>query len=870
MPGLSSQEAQARLAKYGENRLPEPKETSALVIFIRQFKSPFIYVLFAAAVVSWFLGQQVNSYFILAVLLLNAVIGTVQEYSAARAAKALKKMVPSFASVYRDGDVIRIETHLLVPGDLVQLVSGDKVPADIQLKESRNLSADESLLTGESLPQSKSADAQVSSEAPLSERSDSLFAGTLISQGRGKGEVVATGFNTQLGKIVKQVAGGTQVKPPLMQRIESFTRKISVAILLIIALLFVITVLRGDDLSEVFLMGVALAVSAIPEGLPAAITVALAIGMGRMAKKGVIVRKLLAVEALGSCTFIASDKTGTLTMNEMTITEVDLSDGHRYRVTGEGLDLHGEVENESARTNGDLLHELALCAALANEATLRCEDGQWFGEGDKVDQAFLVLAAKLGYEPGELTKVYPQQGLIPYESEHAYCASINIIGQQHKVCIKGSVERLLPMCSLDGLGRELDKEQIHQQTSHMASRGLRVLAVAGKALELESIELTDALHHMRFLGLVGIKDPIRPGVIEAIAECKTAHLEIAMVTGDHPDTALAVARELQFEPYPQHAVIGQQIKEKEADSVGFDALVDKGRVYARVEPQQKLQLVQAWQRQGHFVAVTGDGVNDAPALRHAHVGVAMGQRGTDVARESADLIITDDNFASLVEGIRQGRIVYNNIRKVVFLLISTGAAEIVLFILSVLMGLPLPLLPVQLLWLNLVTNGLQDVALAFEPAEGDELRRAPRKPKEPVFDRLMIERVLINALAMGCIAFAIFYLALEQGMSVESARNTTLLLMVLFENIHVFNSRSETRSIFKHRFFSNPFLLFGMLAAQGLHIGAMHSTFLGGILQIEPVALTLWAQLLGLACTLLLVDEIHKVVIHRRQKAHAV
>lgn len=869
MQGLSSHEAQARLTRYGENRLPEPKETSILVIFLRQFKSPFIYVLLLAAVVSWFLEHRINSLFIAVVLLLNALIGSIQEYSAARSAKALRKMVPYFTAVYRDGVVQKIETHLLVPGDIVQLVSGDKVPADIKLLQSHHLSCDESLLTGESLPQAKSPSPAVPLDAPLNERHDALFAGTLVSQGRGTGEVTGTGLRTQLGQIVQQVAVEPGSKPPLMTRVEAFTHKISLAVLLIIVLLFIVGMSRGEDIGQMFLMAVALAVSAIPEGLPAAITIALAIGMRRMAKCGVIVRKLLAVEALGSCTFIASDKTGTLTMNEMTITDVILSDGLHLKITGEGLDLHGDVQNHGSQVaKNPAFIQLVLSGALANEAQLNFSEGQWRGEGDKVDLAFLVLAAKLDLYASGMDKRYPQQSLLPYESENAYCASINRVDEQWILSVKGSTERLLTMCNEDCHGRPLNKQQLVHATRTLAQKGFRVLAVACKALDEPTADITQSLHQLRLMGLVGMRDPVRPGVKEAIGDCESADIEMAMITGDHPDTALSVARELGFRPYPHHAITGAELKTAE-DNQALDALIKNERVFARIEPQQKLALVKAWQRYGHFVAVTGDGVNDAPALRHAHVGVAMGKRGTDVARESADLIITDDNFSSLVEGIRQGRIVYNNIRKVVFLLLSTGAAEIVLFILSVLMELPLPLLPVQLLWLNLVTNGLQDVALAFEPAEGDELKRPPRQPKEPIFDFLMIRRVLANALVMGAVAFAIFYLALEQGMPVDQARNRTLLLMVLFENIHIFNSRSETRSLFRQRFFSNPLLLFGMLAAQSVHILAMHVPFLAQILMIAPVSLVDWGHLLLLASVLLLTDELHKYVIRagKGQKA---
>lgn len=858
MPGLSQSQAETLLAKHGANRLPQPREDGLLLIFLRQFKNPFIYVLLAAALVSWFLNQYINSYFIFAVLLLNAMIGSLQEYSAARAAKALKKMVPSFSTVIRDNRLQQIPNEQLVPSDLVELVSGDKVPADIRLTESQQLSCDESMLTGESLPQGKQATRSIPDSAALIERSDMLFAGTIVTRGRGRGIVEYTGSNTQIGQIASEIGGTANTMPPLLLRMQRFTLKVTYSVLLVIALLFLITLLRGDDLSQVFLMGVALAVSAIPEGLPAAITIALAIGMRRMARVGVILRKLLAVEALGSCTLIASDKTGTLTLNEMTIHKLILPTGRQFNVSGEGKDIHGAVETNGLSEQHEL-QQLATAGALANQAELIQVDGEWLSHGDHVDIAFLILAVKLGLDIEQLNSRYRQLDMIPYESDNAYSASINLIGKQTVLLAKGSVERILEMCSHANQHQALERQLIIEQEKSLAQQGHRVMALASRPLPDSYGNPEDELHDLDFLGIVGMLDPLRPEVPEAIAACKKASINVLLVTGDHPDTASSIAKQLNLSTTSCDAITGKELEQRLQKATPEQwTITTQERVFARVEPKQKQLLVEQLIRQGEFVAVTGDGVNDAPALRHAHVGIAMGKRGTDVARESADLILTDDNFASITEGIRQGRLVYSNIRKVVFLLISTGAAEIFLFILSVLFGLPLPLLPIQLLWLNLVTNGMQDVALAFEPAEGNELNKPPRSPQEPMFNRLMIERVLINALVMGGIAFILFVQALQMGMNEVEARNLTLLLMVLFENIHVFNSRSETLSIFKQPFFGNPFLLIGMLCAQGIHIAAMHLPIISDILQITPVTLQQWASLLSYACILILIDEIHK------------
>lgn len=858
MPGLSQSQAEVLLAQHGENCLPEAREDGFLLIFLRQFKNPFIYVLLAAAVVSWFLNQYINSYFIFAVLLLNALIGSVQEYSAARAAKALKKMVPSFSTVIRDDRLQQIPNEQLVPSDLVELVAGDKVPADIRLIECQQLNCDESMLTGESLPQKKQSTHPVTGNVSLVERSDMLFAGTIVTRGRGRGIVEQTGRHTQIGQIASELGGGENVKPPLLQRMERFTFIITYSVMLIIALLFVITLIRGDDLSQVFLMAVALAVSAIPEGLPAAITIALAIGMRRMARAGVIVRKLLAVEALGSCTLIASDKTGTLTLNEMTIHKIILPSGKQFSVSGEGTDIHGSVQT-STDNEQQSLQQLGTAGALANQAELKQVSGEWLSHGDHVDIAFLILAAKLGLEPEQLKAHHRQLDMIPYESENAYSASINLIGMQTFLLVKGSVERVLSMCRYSGSHHPLDRQLIITQENQLARQGYRVMALASRQLTQTYDKLEDELYELNFLGMVGMVDPLRTEVPAAIQACKQANINVLMVTGDHPDTASAIAKQLNLITASQKTIIGRDLENRLQQGTPEQLKISpEERVFARVEPKQKQLLVEQLIRQGEFVAVTGDGVNDAPALRHAHVGIAMGKRGTDVARESADLILTDDNFASIVEGIRQGRLVYANIRKVVFLLISTGAAEILLFILSVLFGLPLPLLPIQLLWLNLVTNGMQDIALAFEPAEGNELNKPPRPPQEPMFNRLMIERVLVNALVMGCIAFILFVQALQMGLDEIEARNLTLLLMVLFENIHVFNSRSETLSIFKQPFFGNPFLLLGMLSAQGIHIAAMHLPIISNILQVTPVTLQQWSTLLSYACSLILIDEVHK------------
>lgn len=880
--GLSSEDVAERQGRYGPNQLPEVSGESPYLIFLHQFNSPFIYVLLVAAVVSLTLNQKLNAFFILFVLLINATIGTVQEYSAQRAAAALKKMVPQYASVLRDGVTRKVDATELVPGDIVFLVTGDRVAADLKLIECLDLLIDESLLTGESLAAEKQADVSSVDARPLAERVDCAFAGTIVTHGRAQGEVIATGVHSQIGQIAVGVSEVDHIKPPLLKRIERFTLRISYAILAVIALLFAITLLRGADLQDVFLLGVALAVSAIPEGLPAAITVALAIGMRRMARANVIVRRLIAVESLGSCTYIASDKTGTLTVNEMTVKEIVLPDETRYCVGGEGLDMHGDIqclegERHTSRLSSEepALLDLVRCAMLANEAELNLYQDEWVASGDGVDLACLVLAAKFGFDHQRIQSIYPELRRIPYESENAFSACMNRVDGKLMVHVKGSAEKVLMMCRGNSGQVSLQEATVEQQMLTLARQGYRVLACASREISDRDVDLNQQLSGLSFLGLLGMIDPLRPESYTAVAQCRSANIDVAMITGDHPQTAMALAMELKIAEAGSVPVTGSEVayaveqdEKRQANGdapVALRQLVDSSHVFARIEPTQKLQIVQQLISNGHFVAVTGDGVNDAPALHHAHVGIAMGKRGTDVARESSDLIITDDNFSSIVQGIKQGRIVYSNIRKVIFLLISTGAAEITLFILSVIFMLPIPLFPIQLLWLNLVTNGIQDVALAFEPEEGDELRRSPRPPKETIFNRLMMERVVVNAMVMGGLAFAVFAWQIHYGVAVESARNITLLLMVLFENVHVLNSRSETKSIFKQRFFGNPILLIGMLAAQAIHIAALYTPGLSDILQVEPVTLQAWSTLLLIALILIVVDELHKMYWERRK-----
>lgn len=870
--GLAASEAQQRLAQVGPNSLPKGRPLRFRAVFLRQFKSPLIYVLLLAGLVSLALQDWSDAGFIFAVLLINAAIGSYQEYSAERAAQALHSLVSPRARVVRDGDTLEIDSSQLVPGDLVLLDSGSKIPADLRLFDSHNLTIDESLLTGESVAAVKHSTAALGPDTALADRCNMAFAGTMVNTGRARGLVTATGGSTELGRIALSVLGRGQTKPPLLQRMERFTRRIAIGVAVAAMVVAVIQLSRGAPLEEIFMLAVALAVSAIPEGLPVAVTVALAVGMARMAKRAVIVRKLVAVETLGSCTYVASDKTGTLTVNQLTARRVQLPDQPPWEITGEGLAPEGLFllpQGTTLEEQGERLVALAKAATLANEAVLARRDGQWVGQGDSVDLALLTLAHKAGLPQATCLADWPPLDNLPYEPEHRFAASLNRHGEERQISVKGAVETLLPMCSRAGTAqgdRAINRDEILAQAEELANDGYRILAIAAATAGPDGAELArEDLHDLTFLGLVAMSDPPRAEAKDAVAACQRAGITVAMITGDHPVTASAIARDLHLLTGDDQVTTGTEVAEAaQQGDAALDRLCGRARVFARVAPEQKLQIVQALQRRGQFVAVTGDGVNDAPALRAAQVGVAMGERGTDVARETAEIILTDDNFASIAAGIEEGRIAYGNIRKVIFLLISTGAAEIVLFLLALFAGLPLPLLAVQLLWLNLVTNGIQDVALAFEPGEGDELRRPPRPPREAIFNRLMIERVLLSALLVGSAAFATYRWLLEWGWNIEEARSAVLLLMVLFENVQAFNSRSESRSLFTHNPLRNRLLLFGTLIAQGIHILAMYTPGLNSVLGIAPVSLDLWLTLLAVALLLLVAMELHKVTVRAR------
>ncbi|MBL8817310.1 MAG: HAD-IC family P-type ATPase [Planctomyces sp.] len=858
--GLTLNEVARRQQAYGPNVLPERGPTRVWKIVLRQFASPLIYILVAAAAVSSLIGDLKDAAFIAAVLVLNAVIGTYQEWQAEQSSHALRKLLRMHAQVERNGEVFEIMADELVPGDIIWLESGNRVPADVRLFSTQGLEVDESLLTGESLAVVKDSTWRGVGEVTLAERRNMAFAGSLVARGRAKGVVVATGTATSVGELALDVMSGTGGKPPLLDRMERFTNYVAVGTLAAAAIIGTLgIVLGGYTLVETFFFVVALAVAAIPEGLPVAITVALAVATTRMARRNVIVRQLTAVEGLGSCTLVATDKTGTLTCNELTVREVCLPNGDTFSVTGQGFTPQGEVLLAGWRIelpNHARLAETVRAAVLCNEAALHHRNGDWVWRGDAVDLAALSLGLKLGMSREAAIEENPLKGSIPFESERQFAASFHEFGDEIHVFVKGAPERVLEMC-----GKQLsvsERSQAEQLALGMASRGLRVLAIAsGKSEQaFHAKDIPAQPTNLRLLGFLGMIDPLRAGAREAVAECHRAGVRVSMVTGDHRVTALAIARELGLADRDDQVVTSAELDGKSVDQL--TGMIEEVRVFARVSPRQKLQIVEAARNAGHFVAVTGDGVNDAPALRAANIGVAMGKAGTDVAREASELVISDDNFSSIVAGIEEGRIAYDNIRKVIFLLVSMGAAELLMVLLAVIAGLPVPLLPVQLLWLNLVTNGIQGVALAFEPGEGDSLKRKPRPPGEDVFNRLMVERMLVAVLVVGGGGFVVFDRAIHFGWAVEDARNLLLLVMVLFENFHVGNCRSETRSAFALSPLRSPVLFFGTLGAFLVHVIGMYVPFLQNMLTTRPVEPILWGVAIGVSVLVIPVVEIHK------------
>ena len=853
--GLTERESADRLRRYGRNSLPEPRAPRALLVYLSQFKSPLVYLLLAASLVSLLAGDIVDAAFIFAVLQMNALIGTVQEWRGISRSRALHSMIQVWAEVVREGRRQHVNSSELVQGDVVQLESGMRVPADARVLEARDLLVDESLLSGESTPVTKVAGQKLAEDTAPSDRVTMVYAGTTVLAGRATAIVTHTSLHTQLGQIAGSLREVAEAPPPLVRQMQALTRGIAVVTLVLCAAVAVLEYFRGGALAEVFLLGVALAVSAIPEGLPVAITVALSVATVRMSRRNVVVRRLAAVEGLGACTLIASDKTGTLTLNELTVRVLWMPGIGEVPVSGEGYRLEGAVGGADGGPPVEA-QDLARAGAWCNEAHIEPgPDDSLRHSGDTVDVAFLVLARKAGISPARPAPL----SAIAYEPAQRFAATFYAEGERTRAYVKGAVETVLAMC--DPRLRELAS----REGERLAASGYRVLAVASGLVGEAAV---NALHDLRLLGIVGIIDPLRPEAAAAVSQCHSAGLSVVMITGDHPLTALAIAKQLGIAGPSARVTTGSQLGALEGGA--FDAAVRDTSVFARAQPLQKQAIVQSLQRAGHTVAVTGDGVNDAPALHSADIGVAMGRGGTDVARDAGDLVLADDNFASVVAGVEEGRVAYDNIRKVVWLLLGTGAAEIALFVLALALGLPLPLHAAQLLWLNLVTNGVQDVTLALERTEPDVMQRPPRRRGDSILDARMLGQVVLCGVVGGVLSIYVFQSCLNAGWALSASSSATLLFLVLYENVQVLICRSETRSLFRVPIRSNPWVIGGVVAAQLLQLLALQVPPLALVLDVEALPVSTWLWLLGLALLVVPFSEAYKAAVRVRLRARPV
>jgi Ca2+-transporting ATPase len=864
--GLTSDEARKRLAEVGPNVLAAEEKIRIFSILLHQFKSPLIYVLLVAAVVTFFLHEYIDMSVILAVVILNAVIGFIQEVKAEQGVRSLKKMVQAKARVLRDRREREIPGSELVPGDIVYLAAGMRVPADLRLSHVLDLRVDESMLTGESLPSDKRTEKLLEENLTPGDMKNIAFMGTAVVYGRGRGLVVETGRRTVIGDIAEKVQEVPFGKAPLQQKLDNFAKFLSWTVGGISLFIFGLGLYGGEKLSEMFIAAVAIAVSAIPEGLPVAVTIAMAIGVNRMARQNAIVRRLPSVETLGSTTIIGSDKTGTLTRNEMTVKLV--YDGLRtYEISGIGYEPTGSITHDGQPVdiaNYPELQQTLRIGMLCNEANLYQEDGEYRIDGDPTEGALIVSAAKGGLQGEEEQAKYPQMGIVPFESERGFMATLHEIGGKKVIFAKGAPEKIIHFTMLDETDPALE-DRLGEVAANFADQGLRVLGMAYKEVDTEFCNIcqADVESGLIFAGLQGMLDPPRQEVVEAIKMCRHAGIRTAMVTGDHAITARAVAGQIGIGSKEKSVLEGRRI-----ETMSDEELFEKVRttsVYARVAPAHKLRIVQQLMRQGEVVAVTGDGVNDAPALKAAHIGVAMGRTGTDVAKEAADIVLSDDNFASIAAAVREGRIVYDNIKKVTIFLVSCGFGELLTIIASMLAGLHLPYLPAQILWLNLVTNGFQDVALAFEPGEKGVLRRKPRPARERILSALMIQRTLLMGSIMGLGTFIIYYLELAADVPVESARSVALTAMVFFQFYQALNCRSETLSVLEMNPLSNPFLFVSIIGAFFAHLAVLYVPALQYVFRTVPLDFGQWVMIVLISFVILLVVELDKYI--RRRKA---
>ena len=876
--GLSKEVTESRLRQFGTNELVEKKRRTLAVMVFDQFKDVLILILIAAAVISGALGEFLDASAICAIVILNAVLGVLQERKAERALEALKRLAAPMAQVVRDGKLITIPTREIVQGDIVLLQTGDRVSADVRLVESVNLKVDEAALTGESVPVEKDAPTVLPEDASIGDKRNMAFMGTVVTYGRGKGIVVATGMKTEMGKIAEMLQSVEEEPTPLQVKLNRLGKWLSAACLVVCALVFFTGLLRGEEVIEMFMTAVSLAVAAIPEGLPAIVTIVLALGVTRMVQRNAIIRKLPAVETLGCATVICSDKTGTLTQNKMQVTMLYLN-GSAISVTGSGYEPVGEFyanENEKFDQDDAHLQLLSRIGALCNDALLQKsenpdEEEEWNIAGDPTEGALVVSAAKAGGWKTELEKESPRVAEIPFDSERKRMSTFHRTDDDEIVAyVKGAPDVLLERCSFileNGQIRELDattRGNILEQNSKMAASALRVLAAAYKPFSSLPEELSpDSVENeLIFVGLWGMIDAPRPEVRAAIRICNEGGIKPIMITGDYRLTAQAIAEELGMTEKDALILTGAELDKK--SDAELKKLAEEVAVYARVSPEHKMRIVNALRENGHIVAMTGDGVNDAPALKKADIGVAMGITGTDVAKETADMVLTDDNFASIVGAVEEGRAIFDNIRRFTFYLLSCNLGEILIVFLPIMAGLGRPLEPIQILWINLLTDGLPALALGLEPPEKDIMKRPPRHPKEGVFTK----RTLLVTLLVGCLVAGAVLGAYLIGLRfwAESARTIAFSTLVLDELWRAFAYRSEKRTIFQLGFLSNKPLLWAvgaslLLLAVVIFVPPLHAVFKTGFLTLRQ-----WGVVLSFSFIPMFLIEMTKVIVQRWKK----
>jgi len=872
--GLTPAEVEVRQGQFGLNQMTAQKRLSEWMRFLLQFHQPLIYILLAATAITGALGEWVDAAVIFGVVLVNAIIGYLQEAKAEKAIEALAKMVLTEATVRRGGEKLRIPSAQLVPGDVVLLQSGDRVPADLRLYLQRNLQIEEAALTGESVPVEKQIE-PLPADTILAERTNLAFTGTLVTCGQGEGIVFATGDATEMGRIAGLIHTAENLQTPLTRKIAQFSRLLLYVILGLAAITFFVGILRGESWVDMFMAAIALAVGAIPEGLPAALTITLAIGVARMARRRAIIRKLPAVETLGSTTVICSDKTGTLTQNQMTVQEI-FAGGRLYHVTGSGYESAGEIHFEQkpvAIGENVALVETLGAGLLSNDSRLvRDDDGRTAVQGDPTEAALIVAAQKAGLSESELSQRLPRLETIPFESEYKYMATLHGAEREPKmIYIKGAVEALLDKCTHalgeDGELTPLDAAKMLHQAEEMAARGLRVLAFARREMPAahRGLEHRHVAADLAFLGLQAKLDPPRPEAITAVAKCKSAGIRVKMITGDHVLTARAIAAQIGLDAGGEIiALTGRELESLSDDELADAA--DRASVFARVAPEQKLRLVKALQSRGHVVAMTGDGVNDAPALKQADIGIAMGITGTDVSKEAADMILTDDNFASIEAAVEEGRSVFDNLTKFIVWTLPTNFGEGLVILAAVFAGTTLPILPVQILWINMTTAVLLGLMLVFEPKEKDIMSRPPRDPKMPILTGWLQFRILLVALILlgGC--FALFAWEQQRGSSVAEARTVAVNLFVMVELFYLFNCRSFTRSMFSIGLFSNPWVIFGSLAMIALQLAFTYLPVMNTLFHSAPIGLDAWWRIVAIAAFAYLVVGVEKTITNRMRK----